>query len=55
MQNYSLGNWKEEANFKTLEVGGVMLNRILRKQNERRELIKMAAKSSDSRFLTKEA
>jgi len=54
MQNYSLENWKKEETFKTVEVGGVILNRILRMQNEKYWLNKMPEKSSESRLLTKE-
>lgn len=50
-----LENWKKKETFKELEVGGVILNRILRKQNEGYGLNKMPEKSSESRLLTKQA
>jgi hypothetical protein len=55
MQDYSLKNGKKEETFKTLELGGVILNLILRKENERCGLSKMPEKRSESRLLTKEA
>jgi hypothetical protein len=49
--------WKTERKGKLPNIGASRsyYNRILRKQNERCGLIKVAAKSSNIRLLTKEA